>query len=120
MKIFVDDVREPPDRTWIVFRCMETALDFIKKMLALKIVVIKEISLDHDMGQDFESGTYYMSGYNFLTKLESWFHARYEIDLKNGNKSDVYLPIIRIHSSNPSGVEDMKRVLASIQRWFIK
>lgn len=116
MKIFVDDIRDAPDRSWIIFRDMEIAVNFVIIAL-LKHIHIECISLDHDMGmksRDVE----YMSGYEFLIKLEEFFFRRYENDLVNQLKSSVTPPEIIIHSANSVGRARMETVITSIHRYI--
>ena len=45
IKLFVDDIRQPPDDTWTVARTATQAI----RMLATAPAVIEEISIDHDI-----------------------------------------------------------------------
>lgn len=47
MKIYVDDVRTPIDKDWIVIRTYEEFVEIVEK---LGLDQIKLISLDHDLG----------------------------------------------------------------------
>lgn len=115
MKIFVDDIREAPDRSWATFRDMEIAVNFV--IIALfKHVHIEYISLDHDMGMKSKE-VEYMNGYQFLIKLEEFFFRRYENDLANNVKSTITPPKIIIHSANSVGVARMQTVITSIKRY---
>ena len=64
MKVFLDDIRKPKDiyesDDWIT---VKTAWDAIK-LLATNVV--KEISLDHDLGDDVTNGT----GYDVISWIE--------------------------------------------------
>jgi len=44
MKLWVDDMREPPDTSWIVARSAAAAID------VLRTGWVTELSLDHDLG----------------------------------------------------------------------
>ena len=52
MKIFVDDIREPPSADWIICRNSESALELIGCIASDTDgnFLLKEISLDHDLG----------------------------------------------------------------------
>lgn len=115
MKIFVDDIREPPDRSWVVFRDMEVAVTFVIDAI-YKHIFIECISLDHDMGIKSKE-VEYMNGYQFLIKLEEFFFRRYENDLANNVKSTITPPKIIIHSANSVGVARMQTVITSIKRY---
>lgn len=107
MKIFVDDVREPPDRSWIVFRCMYTAFKFWNSHRS----EITEISLDHDMGTNPDTYVEYTNGYHFLTLMELTAYRQREIN------SPISIPLIHIHSANPQGRLNMEKCLKSIKRF---
>lgn len=49
MKLWVDDLRPPPDDTWVWSKTSQNAIDTL--MLA-GLGEITEISLDHDLGGD--------------------------------------------------------------------
>ncbi|ORB77462.1 cyclic-phosphate processing receiver domain-containing protein [Mycobacterium timonense] len=49
MKLWVDDLRQPPDDTWVWSKTSQNAIDTL--MLA-GLGEITEISLDHDLGGD--------------------------------------------------------------------
>ena len=51
MKIYIDDIREPPDKSWTVIRELNVALDLIK-VLEFYDSKIQAISFDHDLGGD--------------------------------------------------------------------
>lgn len=46
MKLWIDDIRNPPDRTWNVCRTVPEA----KEYLNTGVDKIEEMSIDHDMG----------------------------------------------------------------------
>lgn len=117
MRILVDDKREPPDPTWIVFRSMAIALDFIQRAL-IAGWFIQEVALDHDMGE--HNGIIQPDGTWFMTNLEKWFFHRYHIDKDNGNPSRVVPPHITFHSSNEHAKQGMINAYQSMQRFVVK
>lgn len=102
MKIFLDDVRNPPTDDWMVFRTAEALKQFIleNNYITGPHDIIEEISLDHDLGEG-------MTGYDFLNWLEShiWLTG------------DPYIEGFSIHSANPAGRQNMERAINSIRRW---
>ena len=102
MKLFLDDVRKPPDDTWILCR---TAAKFCR--LAHHTIEGDVLSLDHDLGLDQPTG------YEVMTSLEK------DVAL-NGLWSIEGMPEIKFHSANPVGVADMERALGSIHRLLKK
>lgn len=94
-KIWLDDVRKAPSG-WIHIETVEELIPFFEK----NYNKIKEMSLDHDLGEDV------MSGYEFITWLEEKvFTGKY----KN-------IPKIKIHSANPVGRKKMTQGLESMAR----
>lgn len=51
MKLYVDDLRQPPDNTWVVVKTSREALELLE-CLKLSGTRIEVISLDHDLGGD--------------------------------------------------------------------
>lgn len=78
MKLFVDDLREPPDAGWTVARSSVEALAFLDSG-----EVVTELSLDHDLGGDDTTRAVVLH----LCEHGGW------------------PPIVRVHSANPVGVE---------------
>jgi len=92
MKLFLDDLRDPPDSSWRVVRTAEEAIKLLQEE---RITVI---SLDHDLGTD-------LTGHDVILWLEE------QVYLNN-----FVPPRIKIHSANPVGREKMLRGIASIER----
>ena len=94
-KIWLDDVRKAPSG-WIHIKTVEDLIPFFEK----NYNKIKEMSLDHDLGENI------MSGYDFITWLEEKvFAGKYKT-----------IPNIKIHSANPVGRKKMTQGLDSINR----
>lgn len=100
MKIFVDDVRDPPDDTWILVTTYESAIDLISH----NYLKINEISLDHDLGGEYDGVTVHKTGYDIATVIES-------IAFKTG-----YVPKIKVHSMNPVGASNILACIKAIQK----
>jgi len=97
MKIYLDDVRTPPSG-WILTKTANGAIEY------LKTDQVKQISLDHDLGDD-ESGT----GYDVLL----WIEQQVAV-------TDFDPPIIFIHTSNTSAEFRMKQARRSIGNLLIQ
>ena len=94
MKLFVDDVRNPPDDTWVVCRTFDEAISHLNNG-------VTEISLDHDLGED-------KTGYDIAKYIE-----RLAYENKLGRIKWA------IHSANPVGRQNIERALKSAERfWF--
>lgn len=99
-RLWLDDERAAPDSTWMVARTVAEARTLMKEH------PFHELSLDHDLGQEVHG-----TGYDFLVWLErvaagmefvpAWFKIP---------------PIIKLHTQNPVGRENMLRVIESIRR----
>lgn len=95
LKVFVDDIRNPPDRDWIVCRSV-TAFKRIPWPMLHEIEIL---SLDHDLGQNR------LTGYD----LAKWLEVRAHKGLSVPNK-------IVVHSANPVGRKNIQAAIHSIER----
>ena len=90
MKIWVDDVRPAPDGyDWI--QTVNVAIDGIK-YYEQQNILIELIDLDHDAGDYAPKGGDYIEILNWLEETGRNYP-------------------IRIHSQNPVGVENMRRII---------
>ena len=96
MKLWLDDLRLPP-QGWHWVKSAKEAI------IILKSGVVKEISLDHDLGDDLAMGT----GYDVAVAIEQ------------GAFSGVLAPLIwSIHSANPVGIQKMRQALYNADRFW--
>lgn len=93
MRIYLDDERDTPDG-WVRAYWPEEVIEL------LKTEDVKEISLDHDLGDD-DHGT----GYDVILWIE-------EQVVCNGYRP----PIIKVHSANISAREKMESGINAIKR----
>ena len=103
MKLFLDDIRDPPDDTWIVLRPAEMSMFYFLSKHA------KVISFDHDLGLG-PDGKEYPNGAHVLAQLEKLTH---EYKRHWFVHNDVEL---LIHSANPVGRRNMEAAIASIKK----
>ncbi len=96
MKVYLDDERQTPDG-WVRVYWPEEAIDL------LKTGKVKEISLDHDLGDD-EHGT----GYDVVLWIE-------EAVITQGFTP----PSMGVHSANPSARDKMELGIKSILKHAI-
>ena len=96
MKVFLDDERMTPEGWWRTYTPQET-IDI------LKLGMVKNLSLDHDLGDDEGIGT----GYDVILWIEE------QVAL-NGFKP----PVIFIHSANPSAREKMELGIKQIRKLY--
>lgn len=97
-KIYLDDERTTP--SYFDVRCY-TAKEAIKVLSSG--IPIHTISLDHDLGDD-SVGT----GYDVLLWIEEQVHMNPYYDL----------PLILIHTANPSAREKMNAAVDNIARYY--
>lgn len=95
MKIWLDDIRDPPGTGWIVFRTADGLIDFLYDNLGS----VEEMSLDHDLGTCV-AGT----GMDVLEWLEA----------QQNEFPDLRLPEIHIHTMNPSAGDRMRACLQAL------
>ena len=94
MKIWLDDIRKPPDG-WIHIMSVEELIPFFED----NFDKIEAMSLDHDLGLKLKTGD------DFLLWLEKAVClGRYK-----------GIPIIEIHTANPVGERRMKQALKNIE-----
>lgn len=93
MKVWLDDEREAP-KGWVRVRWPDEAIELLKQG------GVKEISLDHDLGND-DRGT----GYGVILWME-------EAVATKGFKP----PKIYVHTANPSARKKMELGVASVYR----
>lgn len=92
MKIWVDDIRPVPNKTYVSARSVNNCIRLICDCENADIP-IELIDLDHD------AGTYSYCGGDYINILK-WFEA-------TGRNYPI-----RIHSMNPVGVENMRRIIS--------
>lgn len=99
MKLWLDDCRPAPEGYVWAKSVHEAKIYCCQHYNPLnKALAIEEISLDHDSGDYYYLGGDYINFLNWLERkscLEKW----------------KILTIFRIHSMNPVGVENMRRII---------
>ena len=122
-RIYLDDVRTPIDKDWIVVRDYD---EFVKKVNEIGIPNIETISLDHDLGDtamkeyfDNVSPNYTLdydnihekTGYEAAKFLVSLFHnsneERFNMSRSERKKHPFVFPKIYVHSHNPIGAHNI-------------
>ena len=119
MKIYLDDVRTPKDKDWLVVRNYHEFVNLVQK-LGLKN--IGTISLDHDLGDsamteyhtnvspnfklNYENITE-KTGYDAAKFLVDEYYTqnpeRLEMNYFDRKKEPLDFPIVLTHSANPIG-----------------
>lgn len=122
-RIYLDDIRTPIDKDWIVVRDYD---EFVKKVSEIGLNNIETISLDHDLGDtamkeyfDNVSPNYTLdynniqekTGYEAAKFLVSLFHntneERFNMSRNERKKHPFVFPKIYVHSHNPIGAHNI-------------
>lgn len=94
LKLFVDDIRDPLDNTWIIIRDFDVAIELLSKSN------VDLISLDHDLSECKKTG------YDII----KWIEEKTFKDIS-------YLPPkIIVHSANPVGKNNIEVTIKSINK----
>jgi hypothetical protein len=86
MKLWIDDIRTPPDNTWTWAKSYSAAVDF------LRYGTVDEVSFDHDLGEDSKSG------YHVVCWMEN--HS-------------TWPTLAGVHTANPVGRSNIIRALVA-------
>lgn len=113
LKLYLDDLRTPTDKEWIIVRNYD---DFINEIMKNGIENFEIISLDHDLG-DSAMDEYYNNVKNNYTinydnikektglDCAKWLVSHY---MNNYNDTDPFVfPIVYTHSANPIGAANI-------------
>jgi hypothetical protein len=90
-KLWIDDLRDPPDDSWEVVRTAHRALCLLEDN------EYEEVSFDNDLGYGSLYGNKMLEGRNIL----GW--------LRNRQANGLYVPpVLRVHTSNPDAALAME------------
>jgi hypothetical protein len=122
-RIYLDDVRTPVNKDWIVVRDYN---EFVKKVLELGLSNINLISLDHDLGDTAMSEYFknvspnYELNYDNITEktgldcvkwLINYFYdenpKRVKMSRLDKKNYPIKFPEVVVHSANPIGSANM-------------
>jgi hypothetical protein len=122
-RIYLDDVRTPVNKDWIVVRNYN---EFVKKVLELGLSNINLISLDHDLGDTAMSEYFknvspnYELNYDNITEktgldcvkwLINYFYdenpKRVKMSRLDKKNYPIKFPEVVVHSANPIGSANM-------------
>lgn len=101
MRIWLDDIRDPPDDGWKICRTAEECIGTI--WLAKE--PIECISFDHDLGEN--CGT----GYDVAKFLE-------HMAAMQKDQMEYFPQKWQIHSANPVGARNIKSAMESMKRFL--
>lgn len=98
IKIWVDDIRKPPKKDYLWLLSVNDVIDLLKDLKELDW--LEEVYV---LDLDYDSGKYYLHGGDYINIL-NWLE-----------KENISIPI-RIHSYNPVGVSNMRRIIGK-NKW---
>jgi len=111
-KIYLDDVRTPIDDEWVVARNYE---EFVESVQKLGLENIDEMSLDHDLGESAIAEYYENAKPNNILNYDNILEktgmdcCKFLVD--ESVKTNIPLPQIYVHSSNPVGRVNMMSLI---------
>jgi hypothetical protein len=111
-KIYLDDVRTPIDDEWVVARNYE---EFVESVQKLGLENIDEMSLDHDLGESAIAEYYANAKPNNILNYDNILEktgmdcCKFLVD--ESVKTNIPLPQIYVHSSNPVGRVNMMSLI---------
>jgi hypothetical protein len=109
IKVYLDDVRTPNDKDWIVVRNYD---QFVSRIKLHGLENIEVISLDHDLGDKAMEEYYTNVKNNYELNYENIVNEKTGYDcckflVSESMTKDIPLPQIYVHSANPIGSANM-------------
>lgn len=98
-KLWIDDLRHPPDHTWIWVKTSQEAIDVLQSQH------VDHISFDHDLGYDANG-----------EDDKAVFVATYIEELAAENA--IHRISWEVHSANPVGRKDLTAIMESCERFW--
>lgn len=115
MKIWIDDIRNAPDESWMVCRTVTSAVNAMHQFST----EITEISFDHDISHQVTVGESsrplpcnetFRPAAHYLGLLYKEHESRCAVHGNGGGDHD-WNPIITVHSANPVGGREIYNIL---------
>ncbi len=109
IKVYLDDVRTPNDKDWIVVRNYD---QFVSRIKLHGLENIEVISLDHDLGDKAMEEYYTNVKNNYELNYENIVNEKTGYDcckflVSESMTKNIPLPQIYVHSANPIGSANM-------------
>jgi hypothetical protein len=104
-KLYLDDVRVPIDKTWVVVKNYN---EFIAKIRLIGLENIQLISLDHDLGRQAMQEYFNNVQNNYTLNYDNIINEKTGYDcakflVRHSMEKEIPLPKIQVHSANPIG-----------------
>jgi hypothetical protein len=98
-KLFIDDLRDPPDDSWIVVRSHKEAIGYFSNH-----GIPDAISFDHDLGLE-------ETGYDT---------AKWIVEQVIDKTLDIPLGFVyKVHSMNPVGKQNIESLLVNFTKYYV-
>lgn len=104
-KLFIDDIRNPPNDDWVIARTSKKAIQLIKSF-----GFPTHISFDHDLGEDDDA-----------MKVAKWIVETDINEVEKGNNN--WIPknfSFTVHSANPVGKKNIESLLTQYLKFKFK
>lgn len=118
-RIYLDDVRTPIDKDWIIARNYD---EFVKIVKTYGLENIKTISLDHDLGdtamKEWHKNVYhnYTLNYDNITEKTGYDCAKWLVEYCM--EKNLPIPKFNIQSANPTGKMNIHSFLKNYQKFY--
>lgn len=104
IRLWIDDMRNPPSDEWVWAKTLEEAMEHIKSPSG-----VQEVSFDHDLGV------------KDMTMANTWINsqpvAKY-LEAQAESGAIDKLPVWWIHSMNPRGRKELLAILQRAERYI--
>jgi hypothetical protein len=108
IKLYLDDVRTPVDKDWVMARDYDA---FVSNILYYGLENIDLISLDHDLGDSAMTEYYnnvrdnFKLDYNNINEKTGLDCCKFLVN--HSMDTNIPIPLVRVHSANPIGSANM-------------
>lgn len=100
-KLFLDDLRAPPDQTWVVARSVASAIQYVETY-----GLPYSMSLDHDLGDGCDA--------------PAFLHWLIDRDIDRESKLGLDKIKFSVHSANPCGRSNLEGFWFSYMKYLAK
>ena len=104
-KLFLDDIRQPPDDSWIVVRSYQEAVDYV-----INTGFPHTISFDHDLSTE-----HYANDYSTEKTGKDFANWIIEHDLDHNTMPNNFQ--FFVHSANPAGAANIRGILTNYMKF---
>lgn len=106
-KLFLDDLRAPPDQTWVVARSVASAIEYVRAY-----GLPREMSLDHDLGDGCDAPAF------LYWIIDRDIEQDHERQYAGGNQPGLENIKFNVHSANPAGRQNLEGLWSSYMKFL--